>query len=449
MVPDLGGRRLLADLHVHTGLAAGRPVKVTASRRLTVESALSRAQGAQGLDAVGLADAAALPVLETLADLAGQGQLLPAPGGGLLWEGGGDGGGGRGRGRGRAQGRGRPLLVIPGSEVELLVLGQPVHFLVLLPDLLATAAFGRYLSRHQRRPELGCQRAHGVDPGQLKGVVAGLGGLVGLAHAFTPHRGFYGSTGATWLGGLGLPPSACLDFVEMGLSADLAMAGLVTELDGMALISSSDAHGPDAIGRESTLLWTQGRSWAELRLALRGAGGRRVDAWFGLDPRLGKYHRTACRRCGWMAGPVIAASGPAPGPPACPRCGEVGGLATGVLDLVMGLAGGPPAGERAEAGRPAGRGRGGQDGPGPGPGYVHQVPLLMLPGIGPATARRLRQALGGEHQVLHHAGLDAIAAVAGPQVARTIGAQRQGRLEVSPGGGGVMGRARRPQPPGP
>jgi hypothetical protein len=75
----------LADLHIHTGSAGGQPVKITASRALTVRAALYEAHARKGLAAVGLVDAISLLVERELAEMVSQGELQIVPGGGLHW----------------------------------------------------------------------------------------------------------------------------------------------------------------------------------------------------------------------------------------------------------------------------------------------------------------------------------------------------------------------------
>jgi uncharacterized protein (TIGR00375 family) len=204
--------------------------------------------------------------------------------------------------------------VIPGAEIELLLSGSPVHFLALLPDVDAVAKVRKCMGGSQRNQDLGCQRAHGLTPGELRRIVAEAGGILGLAHAFTPHRGFYGSLGRTWQAVFGQAPGGGLDFVEMGLSADTGLADRLEELHRLPLVANSDAHSVQAIGREANSLRCAGGqllSFAELALALRQQNGRGIEASYGFDPRLGKYYRSVCERCGWQA----AGTGPEVGLP--------------------------------------------------------------------------------------------------------------------------------------
>jgi len=201
----------------------------------------------------------------------------------------------------------------------------------------------------------------------------------------------------------------------------------VPELDRYPFLTNSDAHSLARIGREYTAILLAEPSFDELRMALRGEGGRGIAANYGLDPRLGKYHRTHCAGCGTTldegdAGPSDAGVLPS----RCPLCGS-DKLIRGVFDRVRAL------------GRLAGR-----DEPRIAPGrppYVCQVPLEFIPGVGPKLLGRLLDRFGTEMNVLHEASPEALAEAAGEKTAALILAAREGRLGLKAGGGGRYGRA--------
>jgi len=70
------------DLHIHIGSTnSGAPVKITASRTLTLERITQTAKGQKGLDLVGIVDAACSGVLQDIESLHELGQLKPIVGG--------------------------------------------------------------------------------------------------------------------------------------------------------------------------------------------------------------------------------------------------------------------------------------------------------------------------------------------------------------------------------
>ncbi|BDG59949.1 endonuclease Q family protein [Caldinitratiruptor microaerophilus] len=394
-------RPLYCDLHVHL---AG--IKMAAARDLTVAGVLDECVRRKGIGMVGIIDAAAVPARAVLRDLVREGDLFPLPGGGLSF-------------------RDRVTL-IPGAEVEVYHEG-PIHLLCYFPDLAALEEFGRWQESVVRNPSLSTQR-HRATGEEVVRRVAATGGFVVPAHAFTPYKSILAAAGSVeaviprelW---------AHVPGVELGLSSDTALADRVPELQHFTFVTGSDAHSRGKIAREYMALGVEAPSFAELKLALEGADGRQVLANFGLDPRLGKYHRSFCLDC----------DGPLTGPPPQDRCPRdpAHRLVLGVLDRIYLLAG-PPAGEESGQsvgwplpGRPSGR---------PRPPYVHQVPLQFVPGLGPRALDRLLAAFGSEMAVLHEATREQLAEVVGPALAGRIDDARSGRLGIAPGAGGAYGK---------
>ncbi|MBQ4566810.1 MAG: UvrD-helicase domain-containing protein [Desulfovibrio sp.] len=127
--------------------------------------------------------------------------------------------------------------------------------------------------------------------------------------------------------------------VETGLSSDPAMNRMVSQLDGYALVSNSDAHSGANLGREGNLFAGQ-PSYNGIFTALRTAARRQPQD--GLDcrflgtlefyPEEGKYHLDGHRACQVVLEPQQArAMGDM-----CPVCGKP--LTIGVLHRVLELA---------------------------------------------------------------------------------------------------------------
>ncbi|MDI3257308.1 MAG: endonuclease Q family protein [Kyrpidia sp.] len=388
-----GLREWFADLHIHIGrTAAGRPVKMAASSAMTVRAVLEEATRRKGLDLIGIVDAACTGVLEEIDDLVAQRRLRPHPDGGLVY--------------------GENTLVLTGAEVEV---GGPhggaAHFGVWLPGLDELRAFSEWLATRVTNPGLSSQRIRG-NAVELQEVCRRLGGLFIIHHAFTPHKGLYGCCAARMAE---MVDPGGVDAVELGLSADTEMADRISELGPFSFVSNSDAHSVDRIAREYNRLRLREPSFRELSLALKARNGRAVTGNFGLDPSLGKYHRTACPRCG-----TVAAG--APPVTACPVCGN-DRVVMGVLDRLAQVA------DLPRPHHPPGR-----------PPYVHQVPLEFIPGLGPKRRAALLRAFGSEMGVLHRAPREALTEVVGEALADLVVRAREGRLAVRTGGGGRYGR---------
>lgn len=385
-------KRHYADLHVHLGASRRGPVKIGASPRLRVE-ALERAARAKGLDLLGVVDAQTAGVMEDIARLLDVGAAQELSGGGFRL--------------------GR-VVVIPGAEVEVPLGGGRAHFVILVGSWDALEELAAWYRSHVSCPQLSTQLCR-VDWMELRHLATSLGGLLWPAHAFTPHRGVYGAV-SSLREALGGPLELALEAVELGLSADSQLADRLPELRAVTYLSNSDAHSPERLGREHNVLLLQEPSLTEVHRALRGEGGRCIVENWGMDPRLGKYHRTWCPRCKKNA---------ALPPPvdACPYCGSRR-VVLGVLDRIVQLAGAQNSDELAVRRPP----------------YRHYVPLELVPGLGCRTLSRLREIFGSELAVLHEATDEQLAQALPEGLLQRVLQARSGLLEVLPGGGGRYGR---------
>lgn len=166
------------------------------------------------------------------------------------------------------------------------------------------------------------------------------GGVLIPAHVWTPWFALFGSKSGfnharNCFGDL----TEHIFALETGLSSDPAMNRLLSQLDGYALISNSDAHSGANLGREANLF--EGRpSYTGIFAALRATARRQPQD--GLDcrflgtmefyPEEGKYHLDGHRACGVVLEPAEAkALGDI-----CPVCGRP--LTIGVLHRVLELA---------------------------------------------------------------------------------------------------------------
>lgn len=377
--------RYYGDLHVHLGRAMGAPVKVTASKALDLESVLESCLTHKGLDIVGVVDLATTGGLQELEAMLARGLLEGLSSGGFRYK--------------------DRVTLIAGAEVEVCFNDRPVHMLVYVGDLETLRGLGRWYAGRVSNPALGVQRV-GDGRDFLRGV--GSMGIIMPAHAFTPFKGFYG--GARTLGdALGQ-----IAGLEMGLSADTSMADRLLELESVTFLSNSDAHSLLRIAREHNVLCLQEPSFLEVQKALAGYGEGYVAANVGLDPRMGKYHRSHCTRCGETLLEVPPVS-------ECTRCGS-DRVTKGVLDRVV---------EIADRTGPSPHWR---------PPYKHIIPPYMVPGVGPRTLARLLEAFGTEMSIVHGTSEKQFVEVLGQRLGLRLAQALSGKLTVRPGGGGRFGQ---------
>lgn len=396
------------DLHVHIGRAGdGTPVKITAARSLTVPNLLEECMVRKGIDMVGIIDASSPAVQKDLHGLVETGYLRVLDCGGLRYK--------------------DSVTLALGSEVETTekvtdesgsVRERSAHCLCFFPHLAMITEFTRQMSQPGRikNPDLSSQKCY-MSMQEVWELVNTIGGILIPAHAFTPHKGVYGCCIRSWREILTQEAWEAIPAVELGLSADSSYADMISELAGKSFVSNSDAHSLSKISREYNIIKMQEPTFAELVKALRREGGRAVVGNYGFDPKLGKYYRTYCEDCG------VTVSKPPP-VMACPACGAKADgrrVIQGVLDRIYLI--------RDQQSLP----------PEHRPSYRHQIPLENLPGVGQKTLQKL---LGAhtEMEVLHQIEEADLISLIGVRTAEMIILAREGRLEVSAGGGGHYGR---------
>ncbi len=312
--------------------------------------------------------------------------------------------------------------------------GRRVHVLFLAPSLQAAGRIARALSAFgavegDGRPLLAAS-ARDVAEAILG---AAPDAAVIPAHVWTPwHGALGGRSGFDSLAACFGPLLASIAAVETGLSSDPAMCRRVSALDPLTLVSSSDAHAPERIGREATVFDLDEVSYPALRAALarattdRAAGSPRLVGTIELFPQEGKYYHDGHRVCGVSLAPEAArrAGG------LCPVCGRA--LTPGVLHRVDDLA------DRAQ--------------PQDVPPFARVVPLAeLVAGLlecGAAT-RKVQGAVdalvarfGSELSLLVDRPVEDLAGAPVPGLAGAVAALREGRVAMTPGYDGVYGVVR-------
>jgi uncharacterized protein (TIGR00375 family) len=385
--------RYYADFHIHIGrTASGRPVKITGARSLTLSNIIEEASEIKGLNLIGIIDCHVPEVMSEFETLIEEESVIPQEGGGLRFN---------------------NVTVIPGCEIEIYdeFSRGAFHVLVYFPDLDTMRAFSEWLRGHMKNITLSSQRYYGTGQ-SLQKKTKELGGLFVVAHAFTPHKGLYGSGVARSLTEV-LDPDL-IDAVELGLSANTGMADQILEMHRYPYVSNSDAHSLPKMAREYQTLSMNQATFDEWKMALAGESGRAIIANYGLEPRLGKYHRTMCEQCYEIIDDGDANS--------CPHCGNKR-ITKGVSDRLKEIA------DSFES-RPDR------------PPYVHQVPLEFIPKLGPKTLKNLRCHFKTDMAILHEVSAKALKSVVSEQIADYIIKARNGKLLIRTGGAGRYGKVK-------
>jgi uncharacterized protein (TIGR00375 family) len=302
---------------------------------------------------------------------------------------------------------------------------RKTHCLVFVPDFTAAGKIQSALSKignlnSDGRPILG------LDAKELLKIVTDSApdAFFVPAHAWTPHFSVFGAeSGFDSLEECFEELTPCIRAIETGLSSDPPMNWRLSALDGLTLISNSDAHSPEKTGREANVLDT-GISYDSILDALRtGEGFTGTIEFF---PQEGKYHFDGHRACGISLSPKETLRHNS----LCPVCGKK--VTIGVLHRVEKLA------DREEGFSPPGA-----------PSFQSVIPLLQILshtlaiGAGSKTVRKeyftLLSMLGNEFKILLELPVGEIGNAGRPDLAEAISRMRSGKVSITPGFDGKYG----------
>lgn len=305
---------------------------------------------------------------------------------------------------------------------------RKVHNVLFAPDLDAASQIADRLGaignvRSDGRPILG------LDSRDLLEITLDSSPDAWLlpAHIWTPHFSMLGARS-------GFDAVAdCFDdlageifAVETGLSSDPPMNWRLSQLDGLTLVSNSDAHSPSKLAREANMFDCD-LSFGAIRRALERPAEHGFRGTIEFFPEEGKYHWDGHRNCAQRMSPAetIAADG------LCPHCGRK--VTRGVLHRVEELAD-RPEGMAQPADRAA---------------YVNLIPLREILGeiyhVGPATKTVMKEysslirSVGSEIEILKDIPLEKLDGLSHPLLPEAIGKMRRGDIEILAGYDGEFG----------
>jgi uncharacterized protein (TIGR00375 family) len=173
---------------------------------------------------------------------------------------------------------------------------RKIHLIVLSPSIEIAEKINEELSKignlkSDGRPILG------LDAKELVKIVLGVSSdcMVIPAHCMTPWFGLFGSkSGFDSIKECFEEMSLYIYAVETGLSADPAMLWRIPDLRSISLISNSDAHSPEKIGREANVFDID-LSYYSIIEALKTRKGFIETIEF--YPQEGKYYGDGHRAC--------------------------------------------------------------------------------------------------------------------------------------------------------
>jgi len=254
------------------------------------------------------------------------------------------------------------------------------------------------------------------------------------AHAWTPWFGIFGSKG-----GYDALEEAFEDLtpyvraIETGLSSDPYMNWRLSALDDITLISNSDAHSPQKLGREANVMQFDSEvdiSYSEIMRIIQQKDREKFLYTIEFYPEEGKYHVDGHRDCKFYCSPEETKN---KYKGICPKCKRK--LTIGVEYRVHELA--DRTTEQVEKIR---------DTQIP---YKSLVPLpeiisdTIQKGVATKSVQTIYDALirnvGSEFYILLHAELDAVAKASSAEIAEALSRVRSGNIYIRPGYDGEFG----------
>ncbi len=332
----------------------------------------------------------------------------------------------------RVKGSDSGVSFIPSTEVSTVFQdakgrSKKIHNVILTDDIEKADALNSALSKYgslssDGRPTLT------VSAAELVETVMNVdrNAFVFPAHAWTPWFGVFGSiSGFDSMKDAYEDQEKHIHALETGLSSDPQMNWRVSSLDRYALLSNSDFHSLQKMGREANVFELEKVTYGSLIGAIKEKDVKRFRSTIEFYPEEGKYHYDGHRACNFSIDPGRETS------QICPVCGKR--LTIGVLHRIDDLAD-RPADYAPKNAIP----------------YVHIVPLVEVIAYvmrkttysKPVVEVRdaLTSKLGTEFGILMDAPLGQIAEMAGDEVAEAIGNMRSGTVKLTAGYDGVFGK---------
>jgi len=343
---------------------------------------------------------------------------------------------------------------------------RKVHSLIIAPSFETVEKINKELVNHGFNIKSDGRPIIGFSAKNLLELVLGVDKecLLIPCHIWTPHFSMFGSVSGfdsieECFGDL----SKYIYGIETGLSSDPLMNWQIPELDNRTILSFSDAHSAEKLGREATVLITQNSnlktqnhnsklkafSYEDIVSAIKNdnRGVSAIGYTIEFYPEEGKYHYSGHRNCHIRFTPEESIKYGK----TCPVCGKK--LTEGVFERV---------GQLGKLGRVEEeffldekgvkwiRGKKGEKG-GRTP-FVKLVPLKEIIaeslGVGDSSKKvkevyeKMIEEFGSELEILMRTGLDNVEKLFNQEIAEGINKMRAGDIFISPGFDGQFGKVK-------
>jgi uncharacterized protein (TIGR00375 family) len=306
---------------------------------------------------------------------------------------------------------------------------RKVHNVIFAPDFQTVERIQNELTKHNFNITSDGRPILGLDSRDLLEMVLNVSENIFFvpAHIWTP-----------WFSALGAKSGfdtidECYDdlseyifAVETGLSSDPRMNWMCSFLDKYTLISNSDAHSPEKLGREANLFDTE-ISYYGIIEALKSTDPEHFQGTIEFFPQEGKYHYDGHRKCGICWNPLETLKNEGK----CSVCGKK--VTVGVMNRVTQLADRNNADERKRR-----------------PDFYSMIPLKEIlseiSGVGPNSKQvtnfymSIMKKAGTEFNVLLYLQLDEIKNLGYELLTEAIKRMRNKEVYIQEGFDGEFGK---------
>ncbi|MBM4277847.1 MAG: DNA helicase UvrD [Deltaproteobacteria bacterium] len=306
--------------------------------------------------------------------------------------------------------------------------GRRIHNLIFAPSFEVVVKINTKLSSLGKLSSDG-RPIFGFTAKELVKMILDISGdcLIIPAHAWTPWFSIFGAnSGFDSIEECFGEMSPHIYAIETGLSSDPEMNWRLSALDRITLISNSDAHSPNRLGREANGFDCE-LNYQDVVDVLRKKDSRKFLFTIEFFPEEGKYHYDGHRQCGVIFSPEETKAHQY----LCPGCQKK--LTVGVMHRVSELS------DRQEGFIPRHA-----------IPSIHLIPLeeVIAEGLGvkvgtkavDAEYDRLIERGGSEFHILLDATPDELASFVPPRILEGIIRMRQGKVSIVPGHDGVYGK---------
>lgn len=196
--------------------------------------------------------------------------------------------------------------IISGEISVIYRIGDKVkkmHVVPLVPSFEIAEQINEALRRYGDLEEDGRPILH-IQPTELMDIFRSISKeiFVILAHVWTPWFSIFGSkSGVDSIEEAFGDRSKEVGALETGLSSDPKMNWMLSSLDKYPLVSNSDAHSPQKLGREANLFELGELSYNSLINAIKTRKG--FLKTYEFYPEEGKYHYDGHRNCDIILSP--------------------------------------------------------------------------------------------------------------------------------------------------